>query len=68
MQATDSSPSIRTTTVGSYAQMDWLLQSAGTEQAVLDATSVVIATQRQAGIDLPTDGEPVKATMSVSAC
>lgn len=50
-------PAIRTTTVGSYAQIDWLLQSAGTEQAVLDATSVVIGTQRRAGIDLPTDGE-----------
>ncbi len=55
--STNPQPSIRTTTVGSYAQIDWLLQSAGTEQAVLDATSVVIGAQRRAGIDLPTDGE-----------
>lgn len=48
---------IRTTTVGSYAQIDWLLSSPATEQAILDATAVVVATQRRAGIDLPTDGE-----------
>jgi len=47
---------IKTTTVGSYSQIDWLMQ-AGSEQAVLDATAVVINTQRRAGIDLPTDGE-----------
>ncbi len=47
---------IKTTTVGSYSQIDWLMQ-AGSEQAVLDATSVVIETQKRAGIDLPTDGE-----------
>ena len=52
----DSAPPIRTTTVGSWSQLDWLLQAAG-EQAVVDATSVVIGTQRRAGIDLPTDGE-----------
>lgn len=51
-----SVPSIKTTTVGSYSQLDWLL-NANTEQAVLDATAVVIGTQRRAGIDLPTDGE-----------
>ncbi len=50
------SPSIRTTTVGSWSQLDWLLQVSG-EQAVIDATSVVIGTQRRIGIDLPTDGE-----------
>lgn len=50
-------PAIRTTTVGSYSQIDWLLSSAATEQAVIDATTVVIDTQRRAGIDLPTDGE-----------
>ncbi|MCH9023565.1 MAG: hypothetical protein IID32_12505, partial [Planctomycetes bacterium] len=49
-------PMIKTTTVGSYSQIDWLMQ-AGSEQAVLDATSVVISTQKRAGIDLPTDGE-----------
>ncbi|MCP5550250.1 MAG: cobalamin-independent methionine synthase II family protein [Akkermansiaceae bacterium] len=49
-------PAIRTTTVGSYSQIDWLAGRAS-EQAVLDATAVVIGTQRRAGIDLPTDGE-----------
>ncbi|MBL9152612.1 MAG: cobalamin-independent methionine synthase II family protein [Verrucomicrobiales bacterium] len=48
---------IRTTTVGSYAPIDWLLAGGATAQAVTDATAVVIATQRRAGIDLPTDGE-----------
>lgn len=47
---------IKTTTVGSYSQIDWLMQ-AGSEQAVIDASSVVINTQLRAGIDLPTDGE-----------
>lgn len=49
-------PEIRTTTVGSYSQLDWLASARG-EQAVVDATTVVIAAQRRAGIDLPTDGE-----------
>jgi 5-methyltetrahydropteroyltriglutamate--homocysteine methyltransferase len=49
-------PEIRTTTVGSYSPIDWLM-AAKTEQALIDATSVVIHTQRRAGIDLPTDGE-----------
>lgn len=47
---------IQTTTVGSYSPIDWLA-ALPSEQAVLDATAVVIATQRNAGIDLPTDGE-----------
>lgn len=49
-------PRIQTTTVGSYATIDWLLTQ-NAEQAVIDATSVVFAAQRSAGIDLPTDGE-----------
>jgi 5-methyltetrahydropteroyltriglutamate--homocysteine methyltransferase len=49
-------PEILTTTVGSYSTIDWLA-ALPSEQAVLDATSVVINTQRNAGIDLPTDGE-----------
>jgi 5-methyltetrahydropteroyltriglutamate--homocysteine methyltransferase len=49
-------PVIRTTTVGSYPIPDWL-SVARTEQARLDATRVVFDVQRQAGIDLPTDGE-----------
>ncbi len=49
-------PSILTTTVGSYPLPDWLV-AAPNESAVLDATRVIIDTQRQLGIDLPTDGE-----------
>lgn len=49
-------PVIFTTTVGSYPMFDWLAM-ARTEQARLDATRVVFDIQRQAGIDLPTDGE-----------
>src|SRR6516162_8911102 len=47
---------ILTTTVGSYPVPDWL-PALPSEQGRLDATRVVFATQRQAGIDLPTDGE-----------
>ena len=50
------SPSILTTTVGSYPVPDWLV-ALPSEQAMVDATAVIFATQRQAGIDLPTDGE-----------
>lgn len=49
-------PEILTTTVGSYSPIDWLA-ALPSEQAVLDATAVVIQTQRRYGIDLPTDGE-----------
>src|SRR6187455_2829187 len=49
-------PSILTTTVGSYPVPDWLA-ALPSEQARTDATRVVFDTQRQAGIDLPTDGE-----------
>lgn len=49
-------PEILTTTVGSYPVPDWLV-ALPSEQAVIDATRVVFAIQRQAGIDLPTDGE-----------
>ncbi len=47
---------ILTTTVGSYPVPDWL-SALPSEQAVNDATRVIFDTQRQAGIDLPTDGE-----------
>lgn len=47
---------ILTTTVGSYPIPDWLT-AAPSEQALVDATRVVFDIQRQAGIDLPTDGE-----------
>jgi 5-methyltetrahydropteroyltriglutamate--homocysteine methyltransferase len=49
-------PRILTTTVGSYPVPDWLV-ALPSEQALLDATRVVFNIQRQAGIDLPTDGE-----------
>lgn len=51
-----SAPSILTTTVGSYPVPEWL-NALPSEQAVVDATRVVFDIQRQAGIDLPTDGE-----------
>jgi 5-methyltetrahydropteroyltriglutamate--homocysteine methyltransferase len=51
-----SSPRILTTTVGSYPLPDWL-SIAPSEQALTDAIRVVFDIQREAGIDLPTDGE-----------
>lgn len=51
-----STPRIQTTTVGSYPIPPWLA-AAPSEEAVRDATRVVVDTQRQLGIDLPTDGE-----------
>ena len=47
---------ILTTVVGSYPLPEWLAR-APSEQALADATRVVIATQEQAGIDLVCDGE-----------
>ena len=49
-------PRILTTTVGSYPIPEWLV-AAPSEQAMLDATRVVIATQEGAGIDVICDGE-----------
>jgi len=49
-------PRIRTTVVGSYPVPDWLA-AAPSEQALTDATRVVLATQEQAGIDVVCDGE-----------
>lgn len=49
-------PAIRATTVGSYPIPDWLA-ALPSEQARLDATRVIFDIQRQACIDLPTDGE-----------
>jgi 5-methyltetrahydropteroyltriglutamate--homocysteine methyltransferase len=49
-------PRIKTTVVGSYPVPEWLA-AAPSEQALVDATRVVIATQEQAGIDLVCDGE-----------
>jgi 5-methyltetrahydropteroyltriglutamate--homocysteine methyltransferase len=55
MQQT-SAPRIKTTVVGSYPVPDWLV-ALPSEQALIDATRVVIHTQEQAGIDLVCDGE-----------
>jgi 5-methyltetrahydropteroyltriglutamate--homocysteine methyltransferase len=49
-------PAILTTTVGSYPVPDWLA-TLPSDGARVDATRVVFDIQRQAGIDLPTDGE-----------
>jgi 5-methyltetrahydropteroyltriglutamate--homocysteine methyltransferase len=51
-----SPPRIQTTTVGSYPVPDWLV-TLPSEQALVDATRVVIGTQEKAGIDLVCDGE-----------
>ncbi len=49
-------PRIKTTVVGSYPIPDWLV-AAPSEQALIDATRVVIATQEDARVDLVCDGE-----------
>src|ERR1051325_1652579 len=47
---------ILTTVVGSYPLPEWLAR-APAEQALADATRIVIATQEHAGIDVVADGE-----------
>jgi 5-methyltetrahydropteroyltriglutamate--homocysteine methyltransferase len=49
-------PGIKTTVVGSYPVPDWLLRD-NSQQALVDATRVVIGTQESAGIDVVCDGE-----------
>ncbi len=49
-------PRIKTTVVGSYPVPEWLA-AAPSEQALTDATRVVLHTQERAGIDLVCDGE-----------
>lgn len=49
-------PRIKTTVVGSYPVPDWLV-TRPSEQALVDATRVVLSTQQQAGLDLVCDGE-----------
>ena len=51
-----AAPRIKTTVVGSYPIPDWLAASPS-EQALIDAMRVVLATQEQAGIDVVCDGE-----------
>ncbi|MDA0225517.1 MAG: cobalamin-independent methionine synthase II family protein [Proteobacteria bacterium] len=50
------SPRIKTTVVGSYPVPDWLT-ALPSEQALIDATRVVLHTQEQAGLDVVCDGE-----------
>jgi 5-methyltetrahydropteroyltriglutamate--homocysteine methyltransferase len=52
----ESGPRIRTTVVGSYPVPDWLV-ALPSEQALTDATRVVLHTQERAGIDVVCDGE-----------
>ena len=47
---------IKTTVVGSYPMLDWLV-ALPSEQALTDATAVVLKTQELAGLDLIADGE-----------
>jgi 5-methyltetrahydropteroyltriglutamate--homocysteine methyltransferase len=47
---------IKTTVVGSYPVPDWLV-ALPSEQALIDATRVVLHTQERAGIDVVCDGE-----------
>jgi 5-methyltetrahydropteroyltriglutamate--homocysteine methyltransferase len=47
---------ILTTVVGSYPIPDWLV-ACPSEQALIDATRVVLHTQERAGVDLVCDGE-----------
>lgn len=51
-----SEPRIKATVVGSYPVPDWLV-AAPSEQALVDATRVVLSTQEQAGLDVVCDGE-----------
>src|SRR5258707_7584929 len=51
-----AAPRILTTVVGSYPVPDWL-SALPSEQALLDATSVVFKVQELAGIDVVADGE-----------
>src|SRR3954469_16616168 len=50
-----TAPRIQTTVVGSYPVPEWLV-AAPSEQALIDATRVVIATQESAGVDVVCDG------------
>src|SRR5713226_97584 len=51
-----TTPHIQTTLVGSYPYPQWLVTHPG-EQALRDATAVVLHLQELAGIDLVVDGE-----------
>ncbi|MGH9940375.1 MAG: cobalamin-independent methionine synthase II family protein [Blastocatellia bacterium] len=51
-----TTPSIRTTVVGSYPAPEWLI-ALPSQQALIDATKVVFKIQELAGIDVVADGE-----------
>lgn len=51
-----ATPQIRTTVVGSYPVPEWLV-ALPSQQALVDATRVVMKTQELAGIDVVADGE-----------
>lgn len=51
-----TAPRIKTTVVGSYPVPDWLI-ALPSEQALIDATRVVLQIQEQAGVDVVCDGE-----------
>src|SRR5690606_35642941 len=55
-EAMSNAARILTTVVGSYPVPEWLT-ALPSEQAVIDATRVVLHTQEQAGIDVVCDGE-----------
>lgn len=56
MPNSNASSSIRTTVVGSYPPIGWLVAQPS-QQALRDATAVVLKTQERAGLDLVADGE-----------
>lgn len=53
---TSKPATIKTTVVGSYPVPAWLV-AAPSEQALIDATRAVLATQQDAGLDVVCDGE-----------
>lgn len=56
MHPPDETTTIKTTVVGSYPMIDWLVR-APSRQALQDATAVVLKTQELAGLDVVADGE-----------
>ncbi len=59
----DSTPRIKTTTVGSYPVPAWLGNSPS-EQDIVDATRVILHTQETAGLDVVCDGEVYRYDLS----
>ncbi len=59
----DTTPRIKTTTVGSYPVPAWLGNSPS-EQDITDATRVILHTQETAGLDVVCDGEVYRYDLS----